>query len=328
MSIPRFWLDGGAPAHALAPLAHLYGVASTLRRRAYEKGWWRRPQLPVPVLVVGNLFVGGTGKTPFVVWLVEQLQERGWHPAVVARGYGGRAGKGPIPVHEDEDPTRVGDEPLLLARRTGAPVYVGSDRPAAVMAAHQHTGCDVVVSDDGLQHYRMRRRAEIIILDAQRRLGNGQLLPAGPLREPPSRLCEVDLVAINGDPVAESPCTFQLQPGVPRAVDGSARPWCGGPAHLVAGIGHPERFFATAVGAGYEVAGYHPFPDHHPFRPEELAFGDRVPVLMTEKDSVRSRHLPQASWAWYLPVTLIPSAVLEEVVDGLLANLAVGEQRT
>ncbi len=317
MPVPRLWLRDGAAARALAPWAGCYGAVTALRRHAYERGWLARPRLPVPVIVVGNLFVGGTGKTPFVAWLVGQLQARGWRPGVVARGYGGRAGVGPVSVGGDSDPAEIGDEPLLLARRTGAPVYVGSDRAGAVAAAHE-AGCDVVVSDDGLQHYRMRRSAEIVILDAERRLGNRRLLPAGPLRERPERLREVALVAVNGEPIPESHHAFRLQAGVPQAVDGSPRPWPGGPAHLIAGIGRPAEFFATAAAAGYRAAARHPFPDHHAFRARDLAFQDEHPLLMTEKDAMKARYLPQAQRAWYLPAQLIPSAALGEAVAGLI----------
>jgi len=319
--VPGLWLRDGAAARALAPLAGCYGAAAALRRRAYERGWLARPDLPLPVIVVGNLFVGGTGKTPFVAWLVERLQARGWSPGVVARGYGGRAGAGPTPVRPSSDPGQVGDEPLLLAGRTRVPVYVGSDRAGAVAAAYG-AGCDVVVSDDGLQHYRMRRSTEIVILDAERRLGNRRLLPAGPLREAPSRLREVALVAVNGDPIPESRCAFHLQAGIPQAVDGAQRPWPGGPAHLVAGIGRPEAFFATAAAAGFQAASRHPLPDHHAFRARDLAFEDDRPVLMTEKDAVKARHLPQARRAWYLPAELVPTPALSEAVDGVIDTAA------
>nr|WP_242463961.1 tetraacyldisaccharide 4'-kinase [Halorhodospira halophila] len=314
------------PARALAPLAALYGAGVVLRRGLYQRGWLHRPASPVPVIVVGNLFVGGTGKTPLVAWLVTQLREYGWHPAIVARGYGGRAGKGPVAVTADSDPADSGDEPLLLARRCAVPVFVGSDRPATVQAAYQ-AGCDVVVSDDGLQHYRMRRDAEIVVLDAHRRLGNRRLLPAGPLREPIGRLAGVDIVAVNGDAVPEGDCVFHLQPGAPRAVDGSQRPWPGGEAHAVAGIGHPERFFASLQEVGIGVAERHVFPDHHAYSSQDLSFADERPIIMTEKDAVKCRDLPQADRLWYLPVELEPGCELTAAVSGLLTRLHAREGR-
>ena len=326
MSVPRFWLEGGPVARALAPLAAVYGGVVALRRGLYQRGWLGRPVSPVPVIVVGNLFVGGTGKTPLVAWLVARLREQGWQPGIVARGYGGRAGKGPVTVTAESDPGQVGDEPVLLARRCGVPVRVGADRPAAVRAAWQ-AGCDVVVSDDGLQHYRMRRAAEIVVLDARRRLGNRRLLPAGPLREPAGRLATVDIVAVNGDAVPEGDSVFRLRPGSPLAVDGSERPWPDGMAHAVAGIGHPERFFASLEEAGIRVAERHVFPDHHAFSPGDFAFVDERPVVMTEKDAVKCRNLPGVDRLWYLPVELVPGAKLSAAVTGLIDRLGTREER-
>jgi len=324
VTLPRFWLEDGRAARALAPLAALYGGITALRRGLYRRGWLARPASPVPVVVVGNLFVGGTGKTPLVAWLVARLQERGWQPGIVARGYGGRAGKGPVAVSADSDPAQAGDEPVLLARRCRVPVFVGSDRPAAVTAAGQ-AGCDVVVSDDGLQHYRMRRVAEVVVLDADRRLGNRRLLPAGPLREPPDRLATVDMIAVNGAAVPEGDCFFHLRPSAPMAVDGSNRPWPGGAVHAVAGIGHPERFFATLEEAQISVAQRHVFPDHHAFAPEDLAFADERPVVMTEKDAVKCRTQPRAERLWYLPVEVVPGPQLAAATEALIDRLEASE---
>ncbi len=321
MTLPKFWLQEPErwwPTRLLAPLAALYRGITALRRQAYERDWLDRPPSPVPVIVVGNIFVGGTGKTPFVAWLAETLRQRGHRPGIVARGYGGRAGRGPRWVAVTDEASDVGDEPLLLAQRTGVPVYVGSDRPAAVRAAAD-AGCTVVISDDGLQHYRMRRVIEIVVLDAERRLGNRRLLPAGPLREPPQRLDEVHLVAVNGGVTAESDTAFSLVAGEPLSLCAEGCAWPGGPAHAVVGIGNPERFRATLEALGIE-ADLHVFPDHHAYQCGDLAFGDTRPIIMTEKDAVKCRHLPGAEQAWFVPVSLAPNAALEEAVDGLLTR--------
>ncbi len=324
---PRFWhADKGQAARLLAPLAAVYAGAVSARRWLYRHGWRKAVAPPVPVIVVGNLTVGGTGKTPLVGWLVAQLQERGWSPAVVARGYGGRVGVGPLTVSGASDPAETGDEPVLLARRTGRPVYVGSDRPAAVAAAHQEAGCDIVVSDDGLQHYRMARSAELAVINGARHLGNRRLLPAGPLREPPSRLNEVDLIIFRGEAGPESHCAFALKGKGLIALDGRERPWPGGPAQAVAGIGHPDRFFTALGERGIELRGCYPFPDHHAYRARDLDFEGEEPIIMTEKDAVKCRHLPQASRIWYMPVEAVPSVALEQAVDSLLERIAQGER--
>ena len=318
--MPNFWYRDNLFSSALAPLAGLYGAVIGTRRKAYSCGWIERVPSPIPVIVVGNITVGGTGKTPLVMWLVERLRESGWRPGIVARGYGSSAGKGPVRVGETATPEEVGDEPLLLARRTGAPVYVGGDRPAGVRAAYREAGCDAVISDDGLQHYRMQRHIEIAVVDGERRLGNHRLLPAGPLREREQRLAEVDLVAVNGGPPAEERFVFSLQPGDPLPVSEGGAPWPGGPAHAVAGIGNPQRFFRSLADMGIE-ADEHPFPDHHVFCERDLVFAAQRPIIMTEKDAVKCANLSLSPRCWYLPVEVAASRALGEDVDNLLGNL-------
>ena len=316
----------------LTPLALVFGVAAALRRLCYRRGWFAVQRLPVPVVVVGNLSVGGVGKTPLVEALARELATRGWHPGIVSRGYGRDTGHdeaAPILVTTDADPATVGDEPLLLARR-GHRVAVARDRVAAgraLLAAHPQ--CDVIIADDGLQHYRLGRVAEIAVVDAVRGLGNGWLLPAGPLREPRSRLATVTVAVLNrADGVARDPrfagaLTMTLDPGRLRRVDGHALPaaprvFTGRRVHAVAGIGHPQRFFAQLRVLGIEAL-EHPFPDHHRFAPGDLAFGDDLPVLMTEKDAVKCRAFADER-CWYLPVearldpTLVPR--IEEKLRG------------
>lgn len=279
--------------------------------------------LPVPVVVVGNLTVGGTGKTPLVVWLAKQLAARGWSPGIVCRGYGGAAKTWPQRVEPHSAPALVGDEPVLIAARTGRPVYAGPDRVAAARALIAEGGVDVVLSDDGLQHYRLARAFEIAVVDGTRGVGNGWCLPAGPLREPPSRLRNVDAVVVNlggadasgaadlgrldaalrearpaADdalaPGVESANLYSMRLavcGVYRIADGTAAEladFAGRPVHAVAGIGHPERFFRTLEAAGLTVR-RHPLPDHAPIAQADLPAGDGVPVLVTEKDAVKCR---------------------------------------
>ncbi len=263
--------------------------------------------LPVPVIVVGNIAVGGTGKTPFVIWLVERLREWGWRPGVISRGYGGSAPQYPFAVCADSDPSHCGDEPLLIARRCECPVVVAPDRVAAARALLAQSAVDVIVADDGLQHYRLGRDLEICLVDGARGLGNAALLPAGPLREPPQRLREVDLVVANGpgwDDAALRPLRMQLHSEqAHNLLSGAAQPLAafrGRRVHAVAGIGRPARFFEMLRAAGIDAI-EHPFADHHAYVPAELAFGDALPVLMTEKDAVKCGAFAAPAW-WAVPV--------------------------
>jgi tetraacyldisaccharide 4'-kinase len=316
---------------ALAPAAILFGALTALRRRCYRAGWLSVVRLPVPVLVVGNIGVGGTGKTPLVAALARELAARGWSPGVVSRGYGRdpAAGAAPILVSPDATAERAGDEPLLLARR-GIPVAVDRDRVAAARALlAARPQCDLVIADDGLQHYRLGRAAEVVVVDAARGFGNGWLLPAGPLREPRSRLAGVTAVVWNGaaPDAAASPArhgfAMALEPGAWRRVDGEAgelpaAAFAGRRAHAVAGIGNPARFFAELRRHGVDPV-EHPFPDHHRFTAGDIAFGDDLPVLMTEKDAVKCGGFADRR-CWYLPVEarLDPSLVacIEEKLRG------------
>ncbi|HEX4882897.1 MAG TPA: tetraacyldisaccharide 4'-kinase, partial [Casimicrobiaceae bacterium] len=283
-------------ALALWPLALLFRAVVALRRALYAAGVLRSERAPVPVVVVGNLAVGGAGKTPLVVALAAALAARGRRPGIVSRGYGGTV-RGVREVRPGDDPAIVGDEPLLLAA-TGHPVVVGRDRPAAVRALlAAHPACDVVVCDDGLQHYALARDVEIAVVDASRGLGNGLVLPAGPLREPAARLARVDavvtLVAADGEgrsaPPRETtmthvPAGFRNLADPSRAVDPAA--WAGRRVHAIAGIGHPQRFFDLLARLGVRATP-HPFDDHHAFTPDDLALPDADVIVMTAKDAVK-----------------------------------------
>lgn len=320
--LPEFWLHDGPGARLLSPLGALTAAVARRRLRRHRQGVgvWRAP---VPVLVVGNLFVGGSGKTPLVIWLTERARALGRRPGVVLRGHGGRARDWPRRVTAGSEPAEVGDEAVLIARRSAAPVAVGPDRPAAVRHLLAASSCDLVISDDGLQHFALGRDAEVVVLDAARGLGNGRCLPAGPLREPATRLATVDLVVANGGATAYSPYWFALEPGAlePVGQGGGPPPARGARVHAIAGIGHPERFFAALRARGYDVIG-HPLPDHHVPRARELDFGDGLPVIMTEKDAVKCARLDRGG-LWMLPVTASPDEATVTALDALLEGLTV-----
>jgi len=296
------WYGASGRGAWLLPLAWLFAVLTWVRRRLYGAGLLRSYRSSRPVIVVGNVTVGGTGKTPLVVWLVERLRERGFHPGIVSRGYSGRA-PGPRRVTPGDSASDVGDEPALLARRTGVPVAVGADRPAAVRLLEPE--CDVILSDDGLQHYQLLRDVEIVVVDGLRGLGNGRRLPAGPLREPASRLDTVSAVVVNGEGF-DLPDALRMSMEPRRFVavtSGDTLPpqaLLGREAHAVAAIGHPARFFQTLRDLGVEVQP-HPLPDHTLPTAAEIRFGDDLPVLMTEKDAVKCPGIAGPEH-WYLEV--------------------------
>jgi tetraacyldisaccharide 4'-kinase len=298
------WYEQAAPPWWLLPLSLVYGAAAGSRRFLYAKRLRKSTVMPLPVVVVGNLSVGGTGKTPLVCWLAARLGEAGFKPGVVTRGYGGSSGSVRL-IGSGDDPAVVGDEPILLARRTGVPVAIGRDRPAAAQLL-VNAGCDVVVSDDGLQHYALARDCEIVVIDGDRRFGTGWLLPAGPLREPKARMAFADAIVVNGGRALldgalsmrlEARSASSLIGGAVKALDEFA----GCSVHAVAGIGNPERFFNMLRAHGIEVVG-HPLPDHARLQPSDISFADERPVLMTEKDAVKCRAIAGPRH-WYVPVT-------------------------
>jgi len=307
------WYSREAPIW-LIPLSLLYGLLMAVRSLLYRMGLRHRIKVGVPVVVVGNLTVGGTGKTPLVAWLSSHLAACGMRVAIVSRGYGGRA-RGVTRVTVHSRASEVGDEPLLLARRAAATVFIGKDRVAAAQEAVKD-GADIVVCDDGLQHLALVRQCEIVVIDGQRGFGNGCLLPRGPLRESPRRLRRVNAVVVNGTITAAefalpkfvtgTHFVMQMRPGDARPVGGSGAlrslsSFRGHGVHAVAAIGNPQRFFDMLRGAGLTVY-EHPFPDHHPFKSGDLNFGDSLPVLMTEKDAVKCAAFADER-CWYVPVT-------------------------
>jgi tetraacyldisaccharide 4'-kinase len=317
-SLEQHWYAKSWLSHALWPLSWLYCAVVTLRRLAYQLGVLRVRRMPVPVIVVGNLSVGGTGKTPLVTALVDVLRSRGYLPGIVSRGYRGKARQWPQQVRADSDPVIVGDEAVLLARRTGCPMAVAPSRVAAARALLKYAHCDVIVADDGLQHYALGRDVEILVVDGIRRFGNGRCLPAGPLREPKYRAARVDLVVTNGLAAAHEYTMRYEGTELYNIGDPSLRQplsaFAGKTAHAVAGIGHPSRFFSTLQKAGLKLK-THPFPDHHEYRASDVQFGDGYPVIMTEKDAVKCRRFETADH-WYLPVDAeLPERFFDTVIQ-------------
>jgi len=332
--LTQLWYRESAGPSLLQPLAWLYGLILRLRRHAYARGWLKTQRAGKPVIVVGNLTVGGSGKTPLVAWLAEQLSVSGLKVGIVSRGYG-RSERVPQVVHVESGWRDVGDEPLLLRQLTGCDVVVAQDRSAGAQQLVA-LGVDVVIADDGLQHLRLARDCEIVVVDGARGFGNGRLLPAGPLREPAFRVRQAGVVVVNGVPEHASllvgegrlaPTTLQmsLYGGEAYRLDALAGPqslqhFSGKRVHAVAGIGNPGRFFRDLRARGIDVL-EHPYPDHHPFVAADLTFEDDLPVLMTQKDAVRCSSLANAR-LWYVPVVArFSEAQGRELLDQVIRRL-------
>jgi tetraacyldisaccharide 4'-kinase len=303
--LDHYWYARSPWLLLLTPLSLLFRLAVALRRFGYRHGLLRSHSLPVPVIIVGNITVGGSGKTPLVAWLADYLSNKGYRPGIVARGYGGKASSWPQQVRRDSDPAIVGDEAVLLANMTGCPMAVGPDRFAAGTALVKYNDCDIVIADDGLQHYALRRDIEIIVIDGVRRFGTGFMLPAGPLREPASRLKEADLLVVNGlGGGNEHP--MKLKSAALRNLLDDSRTcsldkFRNARVHAVAGIGNPERFFQS-LRQILRNLDTHAFPDHYRFTQKDIAFSDGAAVLMTAKDAVKCRRYATGN-EWFLPVT-------------------------
>jgi tetraacyldisaccharide 4'-kinase len=316
--ITRAWHEGHALLWLLWPLMAVYALVTGLRRALFRAGILRIRRFPVPVVVVGNITVGGTGKTPLTLALIERLRAEGFRPGVVSRGYGGH-GDYPLIVQEGVIAEQCGDEPLTLFQRSGVPLVVDPQRTRAVQHLLANFDCNVVLCDDGLQHYALGRDIEIAVIDGRRGFGNGYLLPMGPLREPVSRLKSVTLAVINGQGMDWPGATrmeLAQQPWQNLRHETHPLPRPGSHVHAVAGIGNPARFFAGLAAAGFEVIP-HAFPDHHVYATRNLEFGDGLPVVMTEKDAVKCRALAAENW-WYVPVC---AELSHEFYDALLTRL-------
>lgn len=303
--IARIW-SGESPLWLLLlPLSWLYGLVSGLIRLSYKVGLKRAWRAPVPVVVVGNLTAGGNGKTPVVIWLVEQLTKRGIRVGVVSRGYGGKADRYPLLLTGQTTTAQAGDEPVLIFQRTGAPVAVSPVRSEAVQALLSQTDVQMVITDDGLQHYALARDKEIVVIDGVRRFGNGWWLPAGPMRERASRLKSVDAVIVNGGTAQAGEIPMQLRPGLAvNLLTGERRSVAELPNLVaMAGIGHPPRFFSTLEACGARLLNTVPLADHQALSQAQVE-GFTAPgqtLIMTEKDAVKCRAFARDNW-WYLPV--------------------------
>ncbi|MGO1462432.1 MAG: tetraacyldisaccharide 4'-kinase [Marinobacter sp.] len=338
--VDRLWYGKGRPLFLLTPLSWLYRAIAESRRRKAVKAHTQK--LSVPVLVVGNITAGGTGKSPLTAALVKTLQSAGWRPVVLSRGYGGHASDYPLLVTEDTLPALAGDEPVMLSQATGVPVVVDPDRQRAATYALDHALGDVFISDDGLQHYRLPRDIELSVFDGSRGVGNGALIPVGPLREPVDRLNTVDFVIVNGATAAddegrvpaealsgiEHPHMYAMGLQPTRLVNlktGETR-WPesleGQKIRSIAGIGNPTRFFDTLKALGAKQIAV-PFPDHHRFRPEDLGTESGHLLVMTAKDGVKCRSFaPDNAWVLHVEAQL-PEAFSRAVVEKLQANSKV-----
>lgn len=299
----RIWYEGAPVPGWAACCETVYRGLIGLRRWAYALRLRRSTRLAVPVVVVGNLTAGGTGKTPLVAWLANELRQRGWQPGIITRGYGATAADVQR-LPPEAEPAEFGDEPVWLAHATGCPVAIGRRRARAGQLLIDRDGVDILLSDDGLQHWSLARDYEIVVVDGQRGFGNGRLLPAGPMREPVERMARVDAVVVNG---GERAGAYRMQVRAERALSlrdlAIARPlasFAGQQVHAVAGIGNPKRFFDLLRAEGIDVTA-HAFPDHHPFAPADLAFGDEWPVLITEKDAGKCAPFADGR-VWVVPI--------------------------
>ncbi len=321
-AIQRSWYDPNILTWFLLPLSYVYRCLVWLRNKACKVGIFRTYHLCVPIIVVGNITVGGTGKTPLVIWLCEYLKKTGWKPGVIGRGYRGQSESWPQVVTDKSNPNLVGDEAVLVARRTQCPVCVGPRRVAAAQRLLDEYPCNIIISDDGLQHLALERDIEIAVIDGERRFGNGYCLPAGPLRESIERLNNVDLKVTNGvaqdeefgmDLVMLDPVNLQDE-----SMRKSFTEFGSTPVHAVSGIGHPQRFFKQLDEAGLNIIA-HSFPDHHTYVLDDLRFNDDHPVLMTEKDTVKCKAFASKEH-WYVPVNAKLDERFEKEIEQRLAG--------
>ncbi|HHS9578873.1 TPA: tetraacyldisaccharide 4'-kinase [Raoultella planticola] len=325
--IARIWSGESPVWRLLLPLSWLYGLVSGLIRLSYRLGVKKAWRAPVPVAVVGNLTAGGNGKTPVVIWLVEQLQQCGIRVGVVSRGYGGKAASYPLLLSNDTSTAEAGDEPVLIFQRTSAPVAVSPERREAVQALLHAHDLQLIITDDGLQHYKLARDKEIVVIDGERRFGNGWWLPAGPMRERASRLRSVDAIIVNGGVAQAGEIPMQLRPGLAVNLRSGERRDVASFENVVAmaGIGHPPRFFATLESCGVLPVKTVALADHQALTQASVSalVNPQQTLLMTEKDAVKCRGFAESNW-WYLPVDAI---MTDERAQQLLTELVTLAQR-
>ena len=322
----ELWYTRNKLCWILLPLSLLFILASVIRKYAYRAGLLPVQRVDVPVIVVGNITVGGTGKTPLIIWLVEYLKELGYKPGVISRGYGGQEGNTPQQVRADSFPELVGDEPVLIAQRTEVPVAVSPKRYLAARELIQHKNCDIILSDDGLQHYGLHRDIEIAVIDGKRLFGNGFRLPAGPLREHPSRLRHVDMIVNNGSDGKNQHKMEYKGSELLSLKDDHVRKkldkFTGRDVHAIAGIGNPESFFTLLKKYNLRVV-KHAFPDHYQYHERDFSFEDDLPIIMTEKDAVKCREYAKDNF-WYLPIEADLSNTFEHRFQTILKEIENG----
>ncbi len=304
----------------LMPLGFVFSDFVKFRKFLYRIGVLKKHTLPVPVIVIGNITVGGTGKTPLIICLAELLKSEGFKPGIISRGYGGQAESWPQWVDANSTAEQVGDEALLIAKQTGCPMAVSPLRADAAKLLLEKSDCDVILSDDGLQHYALNRDIEIAVIDGERRFGNGYCLPAGPLREPIERLQSVDFIVVNGEKSEDNEFSMQITGNIAvNLVTGEQKPlqaFSVSGCHALAGIGNPDRFFKLLESAGLSCQ-THSFPDHYKFQTGDISFPDSGPVLMTEKDAVKCMTFA-GEQHWYIPVKAVPETGFSERLFALL----------
>lgn len=292
----------------LMPLGFFFSDFVRFRKFLYHIGALKKHSLPVPVIIVGNISVGGTGKTPLLIWLARLLKSEGFKPGIISRGYGGQAKAMPQWVDANSTADQVGDEAILIAKQTGCPMAVSPVRIEAAKLLLEQTACNVILADDGLQHYALNRDIEIAVIDGDRRFGNGYCLPAGPLREPIARLQKVDFIVVNGEKSEGHEYAMHITGNTAvNLITGQQKPlseFSGTSCHALAGIGNPERFFKLLAAAGLTCKTYS-FPDHHKFQLQDISFPNSGPVLMTEKDAVKCLTFA-GEQHWYVPVLAVP----------------------
>jgi len=316
------WYNESKITVFLKPLSWLYCSIVFIRKNLYRFKVLKSYQLSVPVVIVGNITVGGNGKTPLVIWLADKLKQSGYRPGIISRGYGGQAKKWPQQVRPDSDPLIVGDEAIVISRRTACPMAVGPDRVETGRALVKYSNCDIVISDDGMQHYRLKRNIEIAVVNAYTQFGNELCLPAGPLREPIKRLDKVNFIVTNGSLNESDKNKLKVKTEYNMQYEGnelhalhdeknivSLSDFKNKKVHVVTAIANPERFFETLKSFGIEIV-EHVYIDHYIFSESDLSFSDELPVIMTEKDSVKCRRFKIKN-CWYLPITCKISNSLE-----------------
>lgn len=301
--VEQAWYERNGLTHLLRPLSWFFLVVATLRRWLYRNSIVKSVRLPVPIIIVGNITVGGTGKTPLVIWIANYLKSAGYKPGIISRGYGGKARNWPQQVRPDADPVMVGDEAVVISRRTGCPMAVGPDRISDGRALLKYAKVDVIISDDGLQHYALDRTIEIAVIDGIRRFGNGFCLPAGPLRELPARLNDVDCRITNGVAAQGEIAMKYLADKAINLVSNEVRQiseFKNQAVNAIAGIGNPDRFFNFIRANGIRI-NTRAYADHYLFIAEDITFPDDEVLFMTEKDAVKCQRFARENW-WYIPV--------------------------